>query len=268
MNDSNNAPVPFFSAQLTVDAPGSDPAITSAGGTTVAATQPGIPAAGCPAITITQERVWGWDYIAQDWASCLANLGLTAQDLFPSGGGGGVSSFWRIPYYQQFTFGTQRTQPGQTLIFYPNYPSLSGAEVINTLPADFPGRNQPDLSFNADPQSGYIVVDCTDFPAATNPGCAEGGWGGTSFVAPQLNAMTTLIDEASGGRVGLLNPTVYALAQGGFFAYGRGGPFNDITAGDNWFYFGVRGYDDGSGIGTVNAANLAYEFIALSEFRF
>ncbi len=268
VNDSNNAPVPFFSAQLTVDAPGSDPAITSAGGTTVAATQPGIPAAGCPAITITQERVWGWDYIAQDWAGCLANLGLTAQDLFPSGGGGGVSSFWRIPYYQQFTFGTQRTQPGQTLIFYPNYPSLSGAEVINTLPADFPGRNQPDLSFNADPQSGYIVVDCTDFPAATNPGCAEGGWGGTSFVAPQLNAMTTLIDEASGGRVGLLNPTVYALAQGGFFAYGRGGPFNDITAGDNWFYFGVRGYDDGSGIGTVNAANLAYEFMALSEFRF
>jgi subtilase family serine protease len=268
VNDSNNAPVPFFSAQLTVDAPGSDPAITSAGGTTVAATQPGIPAAGCPAITITQERVWGWDYIAKDWASCLANLGLTAQDLFPSGGGGGVSSFWRIPYYQQFTFGTQRTQPGQTLIFYPNYPSLSGAEVINTLPADFPGRNQPDLSFNADPQSGYIVVDCTDFPAASNPGCAEGGWGGTSFVAPQLNAMTTLIDEASGGRVGLLNPTVYALAQGGFFAYGRGGPFNDITAGDNWFYFGVHGYDDGSGIGTVNAANLAYEFIALSEFRF
>ena len=28
----------------------------------------GIPAAGCPNITITQERVWGWDYIAQDWA--------------------------------------------------------------------------------------------------------------------------------------------------------------------------------------------------------
>ncbi len=268
VNDSNNAPLPYFTAQLTVDSPGSDPAITSAGGTTVAATQPGIPAAGCPAITITQERVWGWDYIARDWAGCLANLGITAADLFPSGGGGGVSSFWRIPYYQQFTFGTQRTQPNQTLTYYPNYPSLSGAEVLNTLPAYFPGRNEPDLSFNADPQSGYIVVDCTDFPPATNPGCAEGGWGGTSFVAPQLNAMTTLIDQASGGRVGLLNATVYALAQGGWFAYGRGGPFNDITAGDNWFYYGVPGYDDGSGIGTVNAANLAYEFIALSEFRF
>ncbi len=267
VNDSNNAPVPYFTAQLTVDAPGSDPAITAAGGTTVAATEPGIPSAGCPNITITQERVWGWDYIATDWASCLANLGLTAQDLFPSGGGGGVSSFWQIPFYQQFTFGIQRTQPGQTLTYYPNYPSLSGAEVLNTLPAYFRGRNMPDLSFNADPQTGYIVVDCTDFPAASNPGCAEGGWGGTSFVAPQLNAMTTLIDEASGGRVGLINPVVYALQQS-WAAYGRGGPFNNITAGDNWFYYGVPGYDDGTGIGTVNAANLASEFIALSWFRF
>jgi kumamolisin len=267
VNASNNSPVPYFTEQLTVDAPGSDPAITVAGGTTVAATEPGIAAADCPAITITQERVWGWDYLAQDWAGCLANLGITAQDLFPSGGGGGVSSFWHIPYYQQFTFGVQRTQPGQTLTYFPNYPSLSGAQVLNTLPAYFPGRNLPDLSFNADPQTGYIVVDCTDFPPASDPGCAEGGWGGTSFVAPQLNAMTTLIDEASGGRAGLINPVVYALQQS-WTAYGRGGPFNNITAGDNWFYYGVPGYDEGAGIGTVNAANLASEFIALSWFRF
>jgi len=271
VNDGNIAPFPYYSKQLTVDAPASDPAITAAGGTTVPATEPGIPAAGCPAITITQERVWGWDYIVQDWGSCLANLGLTPDDLFPGGGGGGVSSFWRAPFYQQFTFGVQRTEPGQSLIYYPNYPSSSEAQVLITLPGYFAGRNLPDLSFNADPQTGYIVVDCTDFPpnpqTGANPGCAEGGWGGTSFVGPQLNAMTNLIDEASGGRVGLLNPTVYALAQG-WSAHGRGGPLNDITAGDNWFYYGVPGYDDGSGVGTANAANLANEFMALSEFRY
>ena len=61
VNDGNIAPFPYYSKQLTVDAPASDPAITAAGGTTVPATEPGIPAAGCPAITITQERVWGWD---------------------------------------------------------------------------------------------------------------------------------------------------------------------------------------------------------------
>ncbi len=119
VNDSNNSPVPFFTAQLTVDAPASDPAITAAGGTTVATTEPGIPSAGCPNITINQEQVWGWDYIAKDWAGCLANLGLTAQDLFPSGGGGGVSSLWRVPYYQQGTRGIQQTQPDQTLTYYP-----------------------------------------------------------------------------------------------------------------------------------------------------
>lgn len=267
VNDSQNSPVPLYSEQLTVDAPANDPAITAAGGTTVAVTEPGIPAYGCPDITITQEQVWGWDYIVNDWGGCLAALGLTPQDLFPVGGGGGVSSFWGVPYYQQFTNGIQVTQPGQTLTYYPNYPSTSGAQVLNTLPAGFAGRNVPDLSFNADPQTGYVLVDCTDFPATSYPGCAAAGFGGTSFVAPQLNGMTALIDEASGGRVGLLNPTVYALQGQWWSSYGRQAPFNDITAGDNWFYSGVPGYDDGSGIGTVNAANLAYVYMFLAELR-
>jgi kumamolisin len=269
VNDSNNSPFPYFSQQLTVDEPASDPAITAAGGTTTPAVEPAIPAAGCRAITIMQERVWGWDYLLADWsADCLANLGITPASIFPGGGGGGVSSFWGIPGYQQSTVGTQRTQPGQTLIFYPNYPSTSGEQVLNTLPADFAGRNLPDLSFNADPQTGYIVVDCTDFPAPKYPDCAATGWGGTSFVAPQLNAMTALIDEASGGRVGQVNPMVYTLLQQqGSSAYGKDKPFNEVVAGDNWFYNGVPGYNDGSGIGTVNAANLAYAYMALAEYR-
>ncbi|MGH8296421.1 MAG: S53 family peptidase, partial [Steroidobacteraceae bacterium] len=216
VNNSQIAPVPLFSKQLTVDAPASDPYITAAGGTTVAATEPAIPKDGCPAITIPAEQVWGWDYLASDWAGCLGNLTppLTAADLFPSGGGGGVSSFWPVPFYQQSVAGMEPTQPGQSLIYYPNYPSLDGAEDLIDLPADFPGRNTPDLSLNADPQTGYIVVDCTDFPAsAANPGCASAGWGGTSFVAPQLNGLTALIDESAGGRVGLLNPAIYWLQR-------------------------------------------------------
>jgi len=266
INDANIAPIPQFSKQLTVDAPASDPAVTASGGTTVPATEPGIPAAGCPAITIPQEQVWGWDYLVSNWGSCLATLGLTPDDLFPAGGGGGVSSFWPVPFYQQLTPGVQQTQPGQSLLFYPNYPDTSGAQDLIDLPANFAGRNVPDVALNADPQTGYIVVDCTDFPADKFPSCAQAGWGGTSFVAPQLNGITALIDEASGGRVGLLNPVLYAL-QRGWFAYGRQAPFNDITAGDNWFYAGVRGYEDGSGIGTINAANLAFAYLILAEIR-
>lgn len=264
INDANIAPFPQYSKQLTVDEPADDPYITAAGGTTVATTEPGIPSAGCPSITLDQERVWGWDYLARDWASCLGNLGITANDLFPAGGGGGVSSLWPVPFYQQSLAGIRRTQPGQSLIFYPNkFPNKKGAQDLIDLPAHFAGRNLPDLSLDADPQTGFVVVDCTDFPAAKNPGCAQAGWGGTSFVAPQLNGITALIDQAAGGRVGLLNPVVYWLQR--YSAYGSQRPFNAITAGDNWFYRGLHEYNDGSGIGTVNAANLAFVYMLLAE---
>jgi kumamolisin len=261
VNDSQIAPIPYYSMQLSVDAPANDPYITAAGGTTVAATVPGIPQAGCPAIPIHQERVWGWDYLNQDWGSCL---GIPPLGLFPVGGGGGVSSFWPIPSYERFVEGMQRTQPGQSLIYYPNYPSRRGAQDLIDLPAYFAGRNTPDLALNADPETGYVLIDCTDFPASEYPGCAATGYGGTSFVGPQLNGMTALIDEASGGRVGLLNPVIYSL-QSSWSAYGSQGPFNDITAGDNWYYYGVPGYDNGSGIGTLNAANLAYAYMSFAE---
>jgi kumamolisin len=260
---NRDAPLGPYSMQLSVDSPANDPYITAAGGTTVATTIPGIPSAGCAAITIPQEQVWGWDYLNNDWGSCL---GIPPYGLFAVGGGGGVSSFWQRPFYQRFVEGMQRTQPGQSLIYYPNYPtSTSGAVDLIDLPAYFPGRNMPDLSLNADPETGYVLIDCTDFPASSNPDCAATGYGGTSFVAPQLNGITTLIDEAAGGRVGLINPAIYALQQQWWSAYGRRGPFNDITRGDNWFYYGVPGYDDGSGIGTLNAANLAYAYMEFAE---
>jgi len=257
------APIPQFSMQLSVDSPASDPAITAAGGTTVATTVPGIPQVGCPNIVIPQEQVWGWDYLNNDWASCL---GLPPDYLFSIGGGGGVSSFWTIPYYQQSVTGMQQTQPGQSLFYYPNYPSTSGAQDLIDLPANFAGRNLPDLSLNADPETGYIVVDCTDFPEPANPGCAATGFGGTSFAAPQLNGITALINQAAGSRVGLLNPVVYVEQQ--VFGYGPYTSFNDITAGDNWFYQGIPGYDDGAGIGTINATNLAFTYVFLNSLHF
>ena len=40
------------------------------------------------------------------------------------------------------------------------------------------------------------------------------------------------------------------------FGYGKFTPFNDIKAGDNWFYKGIGGYEPGAGIGTLDVANL------------
>ncbi|MGH8319686.1 MAG: S53 family peptidase [Steroidobacteraceae bacterium] len=261
---NRDAAYPYYSKQLSVDSPANDPYMTAAGGTTVAATEPAIPSTGCVAITIPEEQVWGWDYLLRDWSSrCLKNLGIGYDSIFPAGGGGGVSSFWSIPAYQQSFNGMRLTQPGQSLYYFPNYPSKKGAQDLIDLPGYFSGRNLPDLSLNADPETGYIVVDCTDFPPSEYPGCASSGWGGTSFVGPQLNGMTTLVDDAAGGRVGFLNPVIYAVKPK--LAYGSAAPFNDIVKGDNWFYYGNTNYDNGSGIGTVNAANLAYFYMTAAD---
>jgi len=80
--------------------------------------------------------------------------------------------------------------------------------------------------------------------------------GGTSFVAPQLNGISALISSATGGgRLGLWNPMLYRFKDS--FGASKKSPIVDITAGDNWFYSGVRGYEPGAGLGVLNVANLA-----------
>jgi subtilase family serine protease len=227
-----------YSAPLTVDSPASDPYITAAGGTTTPYTY----AFGTgPTQSITQESVWGWDYI-QNYFDTYIGTGVV--DLFSVGGGGGVSVYWHTPFYQDFTSGVRNSEPKQSLVYID--PS-AGPTTLLKLPAHFSGRNVPDIALNADPETGYIYV-------ATSDGGLVEGEGGTSFVAPQLNGITALLKQSSGHRVGLWNPQVYALQN--FFGYGRYSAFNSVRAGDNWFYSGAPHYTPGAGIGTLDVANL------------
>ncbi|RUL62361.1 peptidase S53 [Dyella dinghuensis] len=227
-----------FTAPLTVDSPASDPFITAAGGTTT----PYSYAFGTgPVESITQESVWGWDYI-QNYFNTY--IGPNVIDLFSSGGGGGVSVYWRTPFYQQFTFGVRASEAKQSLVY--NDPS-AGPTTLLKLPAHFQGRNVPDISLNADPETGYIFVSTFD-------GGLNSGEGGTSFVAPQLNGITALLRQSTGHRIGLWNPQIYAIQN--FFGYGRFSPFNSVRAGDNWFYAGAPHYNPGAGIGTLDVTNL------------
>lgn len=227
-----------FSAPLTVDSPASDPFITAAGGTTT----PYSYAFGTgPVESITQESVWGWDYI-QNYFNTY--IGPNVVDLFSSGGGGGVSVYWRTPFYQQFTFGIRASEPKQSLVY--NDPS-AGPTTLLKLPAHFQGRNVPDISLNADPETGYIFVSTFD-------GGLNSGEGGTSFVAPQLNGITALLRQSTGHRIGLWNPQIYAIQN--VFGYGHFSAFNSIRAGDNWFYNGAPHYNPGAGIGSLDVANL------------
>ncbi len=220
-----------FTAPLTVDSPASDPYITAAGGTTVPVKF--VNSAGDVVLSIDQESVWGWDYLLPFVPSRDA--------VFSVGGGGGVSVYWRQPLYQLFTWGTQRSEKNQSLVY--NDPA-TGPFTYLKLPSKFRGRNVPDISLNADPETGYLLV-------------YQGGLyssGGTSFVSPQLNGITALLRQSTGHRIGLWNPHVYLLQN--IFGYGKWSAFNRISAGNNWFYAGNGHYNPGAGIGTLNVANL------------
>jgi subtilase family serine protease len=142
--------------------------------------------------------------------------GASAQSVWNDGpgggaGGGGVSTLWATPSFQSAVDST-------------------GA------------REVPDVSADADPDTGYVIF-------------YDGSWGaigGTSAAAPLWAAFTALADSSascSAGPVGLANPALYASS----------GDLTDVTSGNNT-YDGVTGftagagYDEASGLGTPTAS--------------
>jgi kumamolisin len=252
--ECNSETKPKCSTPLTVDNPASDTAITAAGGTTLPVSFEFCLNDACTPpyfdITIPNERVWGWDYLDPLCAALGAPDPIQC-GIFPAGGGGGVSIDFPIPLYQLLIPGVQSSQPGQTWTLKKE---LDGVDPINVnLPAHFPGRNLPDISFNADPETGYIILYTSD---VDGPEVLAGG--GTSFVAPQLNGVTALLSQSlHGSRLGLLNYPLYALALTGQAYKGPHAPLHVITDGDNWFYKGRNGYSPAAGLGTMDVANFA-----------
>jgi subtilase family serine protease len=241
--DTNRSlPYPDFSKILSADAPSVSPYMTAAGGTTLPISLIGSCGNGTTVpITIGKERAWGWDYLAGFYQRCYGETPVQA-GIFASGDGGGISVYFKRPYYQNHVRGIRKTQPYQALIDY------SASAYVIAPRGGYAGRNVPDISMNADPESGYYIYSTPD-------GGLLSGYGGTSFVAPQLNGITALFNANNGGRLGLLNPQLYRLLRQ--YGYGKNSPFNDIAKGDNWFWHGVSGYDTATGVGTPNVAKLS-----------
>ena len=233
---------PVCNAPYAVDHPSSDPLVTAAGGTTLPFSA--LLANGVT-LSVDKERAWGWDYIASEAAAQGHANDTTLSDVFSVGDGGGVSSFWPTPWYQNGVAGTTKTKPGQ--FFAANFGS--GSVVQNILPANFAGRNSPDISANADPFSGYQYIQ---------QGAVQSGYGGTSFVAPQLNGVTALYVELLRRRVGQINPALYQL--GNLVT-------RDIKAGDNWGYLANGRYDNATGVGALDATALLLGLYALDFLR-
>jgi len=241
------------SEPLSVDYPASDPAMTAAGATTLPGLQEFSLANGAPYyVDVPRERVWAWDYL-EGLCKALGIPDFFACGIFPVGSGGGVSVVFQKPFYQYFLPGVQLSQPGQVWQAGEGFIG-TGAGTYYALPAYYQGRNVPDISFNGDPDTGYVIYytsNVTGFSVQTY-------WGGTSFVAPQLNGVSALLGEYLGGtRLGLLNFPLYGLALSGQAYSGPNAPLRAIRYGDNWFYHGTDGYNPAVGLGTMEVWNFA-----------
>ncbi len=253
---------------LSVDEPGDSPYVTASGGTTLPWSGTVEGPAGSAPVSVAAQRAWGWDYLWQPVADVTGAPLEEVAEALVAGGGGGFSALESTPPYQQGVSGTSSFDAvehftptalgpidGLTLptawIFHPNPPVTHGTGS---------GRALPDVSADADPYSGYLLYS-PSFEQAEDP-ALEGGWGGTSFVAPQMNGSTAVIDSYLGRRVGFWNPHIYG------FATGPGSPFTPLqqagTSNDNLYYTGQPGavYNEATGLGYPNLTRLAADFAA------
>ena len=252
---------------LSVGSPEDSPFVTSVGGTTLGGTITAATTDGAVKATIPAQRTWGWDWLWPDYAA----FGFPAEATFAAaagaGGGGGFSSYEPLPLYQSML--DEQNSPGAGS--YSAVPYLTPADYGNVdnlyLPTQWnfdpkpavvsgqgSGRGLPDLVTDADPFTGYLLYDPLASPAL------QGGWGGTSFGAAQLNGAAALIDQSAGHRVGLWNPAIYSFALGShspFTPLSTSGPGNDSL-----YYTGTPGqvFNPGSGLGYPDLAKLAGDF--------
>jgi subtilase family serine protease len=250
---------------LSIGASPDSPFITAAGGTTLPWTGTLTGPGGSATVTVPAQRIWGWDYLWQPVATITQSpLAQTAESLVV-GSGGGFSSIEQTPPYQYGVPGTNLFSAVQYLT-PTGYQNVDG--IVEPTAWDFnptpsvthgfaSGRADPDLAADADPYSGYLLYSPSFVPAGQP--ILQGGWGGTSFVAPQLNGSTAVIDSFLGHRVGFWNPQIYPLAMG------SNSPFTPLeqsgTSNDNIFYTGTPGllFNEGAGLGYPDLSKLAYE---------
>ncbi len=121
-------------------------------------------------------------------------------------------------------------------------------------------RAIPDVSYNAAVDGGVLVAWSALFPA--------GSFfivGGTSAGSPQWAGIVALANQANHGPLGFINGALYTLLHDpAKYAH----DFHDITVGNNKLggtapgFSAGTGWDDASGIGTPDVANLIPDLIA------
>ncbi len=219
--------------------PDSSPWVTAVGGTSLA-------------IGAHNQALWSTAWGSNGWA-------LVNGAWFPvgwlQGGGGGTSSLFRQPFYQQ---GVVPKELARTL--------LDGTKVAN------PMRVSPDVSMVADPFTGFIVgMTRTGSDGSTS--YVETSIGGTSLACPLFAGLQASAMQAQGGEgFGWANPAIYARAGGHAFTdltadgpgtseaqvlpASEGVPAFVLDFGDNHVLKAGRGFDNNTGVGTPSKSYL------------
>ncbi|MHB8571777.1 MAG: S53 family peptidase [Candidatus Dormibacteria bacterium] len=114
-------------------------------------------------------------------------------------------------------------------------------------------RGVPDISFDADPNTGFAIYDGVD------PGLTT--WGGTSAASPAwagFYAVQLQYDVTHASSAAFLGPVLYAAANGRDLAgQVRVAPFlHDIVYGESYGYSALPGWDPATGLGTPRASDM------------
>jgi kumamolisin len=101
------------------------------------------------------------------------------------------------------------------------------------------GRGVPDVSGDADPQTGYnVLVDGKSLV-----------FGGTSAVAPLWSGLIALLNQKLGKPLGFVHQALYRLPK-------TAGAFHDITTGSNGAFTAGPGWDAATGLGSPSGEKL------------
>jgi kumamolisin len=118
-------------------------------------------------------------------------------------------------------------------------PSWQSALGITPPSGQTGGRGVPDVSGDADPNTGYNVrVDGENLVI-----------GGTSAVAPLWAGLVAIMNQQMGKPVGFLNPQIYNKAV-------EAAGLHDITQGKNGAYSAGPGWDPCTGLGSPDGVKL------------
>jgi kumamolisin len=120
------------------------------------------------------------------------------------------------------------------------FPAPSYQSAAGITPPTGGGRGVPDVSGNADPETGYqVLVDGQSLVI-----------GGTSAVAPLWSGLIALLNQKRGKPLGLLQTLIYPLPS-------SSKAFHDITSGSNGAFTATAGWDACTGLGSPQGTNLA-----------